>query len=49
MKNHGRFVELETDSGKIRFDQLPWTNRLWRAFQLGVTRKLDRLSVPNDA
>ena len=48
MKNRARFVANETDSGTIRFDRLPWTNRLWQAFQLGVTRKLDRLSGPRD-
>lgn len=47
MKNRARFITRGTGSGNVRFDQLPWLTRLWLAFQLGVTRKLDRLSGPS--
>lgn len=46
MKTRARFIALGNDSGNTRFDQLPWPNRLWQAFHLGVSRKLDRLSGP---
>lgn len=48
MEKTPRFIAVKADSALSRFDRLPWLIRLWLAFQLGVTRKMDRLSVPSD-
>ncbi|MNS70058.1 hypothetical protein D3C72_1033950 [compost metagenome] len=39
------FVEGEDESGDSLIERLPWSSRLWLAFQAGVTRRMDLLTV----
>jgi hypothetical protein len=39
------FVEGGDDSGDSLIERLPWSSRLWIAFQAGVTRRMDLLTV----
>jgi hypothetical protein len=45
MKINVCFVEGGGDSGDSLIERLPWSSRLWIAFQAGVTRRLDLLTV----
>lgn len=45
MKLNVCFVEGGDDSDDSLIARLPWSARLWLAFQAGVTRRLDLLTV----
>ena len=45
MKLNVYFIAVEPAPGDNLIDRLPWATRLWLAFQAGVTRRVDLLSV----
>ena len=44
MNSNARSLTVEAGASRPS-----WPTRLWRAFQIGVTRRMDLLSVPGDS